>query len=173
MGLFRTIRNLVKPRKAEFIKRLVAKRLDSAPDRFLAHLAPEGTAQYQMRRFRLEAAEFAVSPEATIANVLEKYWEPHVHWFYSQPIGLSHFASDEQKVEESKLRTEKMICHIEYLLTGKPDAATHLPAGLDLPSYIRYRITVEHPGHKRLEEYGITDDLINYAIAESKYVFGR
>lgn len=173
MGLFRAIGNLVKPRKAEFIKRLSAKRLHSAPNKFLAHLAPEGTAQYQMRRFNLETAEFAVSPEATIVNVLEQYWQPHVHWFYSRSIDLSPFANEEQKAAELKSRTEQMVGQIEYLLTGKPDAASRLPSGLDLQSYIRYRINVEHPGYRRIEDYGITDELINYAIAESRYVFGR
>ena len=66
-----------------------------------------------------------------------------------------------------------MVGHIEYLLTGKPDAAVHLPPGLDLVSYIRYRINIEHPGYQSIEDYGITHDLINYAITESKYVFGR
>ena len=111
MGLFRTIGNLVKPRKAEFIKRLAAKRLDSAPDQFLAHSGPEGTTQYTMRRLNLKAAEFAVSPEATIADVLEQYWQPHVHLFYSQPIDVPPWATNREKEEERKRQVEDGRSH--------------------------------------------------------------
>ena len=80
MKLFRSLTTLLVPKKAEFTKRLIAKRQALRENALL----PISDAQLQMRRVGLEAAEFAVSPEATIVNILEQYWDPAIRSFYSE-----------------------------------------------------------------------------------------
>jgi hypothetical protein len=81
-------------------------------------------------------------------------------------------AAEQQVLEQQRI--QELIGHIEYWLTRKSDAAEHIPPGLTLISYIRYRIGVEHPNNSHVQpEQGYTDEFIEYALAESKYVFGR
>ena len=85
MNLFRTITTLLAPRKAEFAKRLVAKRRASAQNTLLAGIATLGSAEYQLRALGLESVEYAVVPEATLVNIFEQYWQPHIANFYVNP----------------------------------------------------------------------------------------
>jgi hypothetical protein len=158
----------------EFIKRLIAKRKEGATDVRGKLFVLSGTAQAQLINMGLGSIDFLGTPEATIVNVLEKYWLPRVHGFYSTCLTLPPHATETERKAAEQKRIESWIGHVEYLLTGKPDAASHLPRGLTLLSYIRYRINREHPDNTYVrEEDGYTDQFIQYAVEESKYVFGR
>ena len=174
MGLLRSIGTFARPRKIEFIKRLIAKRKECATDPFGARAIPSGTTQAQLWNHGLSSVSFIATPEATIVNILEQYWLPRVHGFYSIRQSLSAIASEAERKAEERERMEHWVAHIEYLLTGKPDAAKFLPRGLSLLTYIRYRIGLEHPENPYVRQQdGFTDEFIAYAVDESKYVFGR
>jgi hypothetical protein len=174
LGILESFGTLTKPRKMEFIKRLVAKRKEGATDIRGVLFIPSGTAQARLINLGLGSIDFLGTPEATIVNVLEKYWLPHVHGFYSTSLQLSPYPTETERAAAEQKRIESWVGHIEYLITGRPDAATLLPRGLSLLAYIRYRISREHRNNPYVRaEDGFTDNFIEYAIAESKYVFGR
>jgi hypothetical protein len=180
MKIFRTLTTLLTPRKAEFTKRLIAKRRASAKNAMLASMATKGTLEYQLRTAGLETVEYAITPEATIVNILEQYWQPHIANFYltkqvfGGPYQLSRTASaDEREIVEKK-RINDLACAIEYRLTRKPDCAANLPEFDKFIDYFRYRISTEHPRNLHLApEDGFTEEFLLYALEESKFVFGR
>lgn len=180
MKLFRTLTTLLVPRKAEFAKRLVAKRRACAKNALLAGIATSGTAEYQLRTMGLESVEYAVTPEATIVNILEQYWQPHIANFFTNPslfggpYEAKRGASEEERAALAKKRVNDLAGHIEYKLTGKPDAAAHLLEFNTFLEYMRYRIHVEHPKNPHLgPEDGFTDEFLAYALEESRFVFER
>jgi hypothetical protein len=174
VGILGSFATLWKPRNLEFIKRLIAKRKEGATDVRGVVFIPSGTAQARLINLGLGSIDFLGTPEATIVNVLEKYWLPHVHGFHSTSLEIPPRATEKEREVAEQKRIESWVGHIEYLLTRKPDAATRLPPGLSLLSYIRYRISQEHPNNQYLRpQDGLTDEFIQYAISESKYVFGR
>lgn len=180
MKLFRTLTTLLVPRKAEFAKRLVAKRRASAKNALLASVATLGTTEYRLRTLGLESIEYAVTPEATIVNILEQYWQPHIANFYTNPQlfgGLYEArrgASEEERAVLARKRVNDLAGHLEYRLTGKSDAAEHLPEFNIFLEYMRYRIHVEHPNNPHLgPDDGFTDEFLTYALEESRFVFGR
>jgi hypothetical protein len=174
MGIFNALKVLVSPKHAEFTKRLIAKRIQLSDSRLLAGLAVLGSPMCSLRQSGLGATEYAVAPEATIVRVLEKYWETYSfsHFFYSE-VGLSNYISAEEKAKKAAEGFQGHLGRIEYLLTKRPDAAMHVPLGLSLVGYIKYRIAVEHTHDPYASGCGITDELIEYAIAESEFVFRR
>jgi len=174
MGIFDALKVLVSPKHAEFTKRLIAKRKSLAESSLFAEIASSGTAIYNLRQAGLEGLEYALTPEATIVRVLEKYWETYSfsHAFYSE-AGLSKYHSDEQKAKKAAEGLHSHLGRIEYLLTKRPDAALHIPRGLSLVGYVKYRVAIEHPHDPYSSGCGITDELVEYAIAESELVFHR
>lgn len=180
MGFLKTIATLLVPKKAEFAKRLVSKRRASAQERLIAGVAVQGSAEYRLRVLGLESAEYAVTPEATLVNILEQYWQPHIANFYTNPsiVGGPYDpkcgASSEERAALAKKRVNDLAGHIEYKLTGNPQAAAHLPAFETFLAYMRYRIQSEHPRNPYLgPQYGYTDEFLQYALDESRYVFAR
>lgn len=180
MGFFKTLTTLLAPKKAEFAKRLVSKRRASAQERLIAGFAVEGSAEYRLRMLGLESAEYAVTPEATLVNILEQYWQPHIADFYTNPslfggpYDPKRGASSEERAALAKKRVNDLAGHIEYKLTGNPQAAKHLPEFETFLDYMRYRIQVEHPKNPYVgPQYGYTDAFLQYALEESRHVFGR
>ena len=171
MKLFQKLTTLLVPKKAEFAKRLAAKRLTCASNQFLASLATSGTTEYQLRVLGLESIEYAFTPEATVVNILEQYWKPHLRFVYSGPLDLPGVASEEARIAVKK-RLNGLVGHIEYLLTKKNDAAVHLPEFGSLADYMRHRIRAEHPKNSSLSEKdGFTDEFFAYAVEESRFDF--
>lgn len=180
MGLFNTLTTLFAPKKAEFAKRLMSKRRACAQERLIAGMAVEGSAEYRLRVLGLESAEYAVTPEATLVSILQQYWEPHIANFYTNasmfggPYEPKRGASSEEIAALAKKRVNDLAGHIEYKLTGNPCAAEHLPEFESFLAYMRYRIHVEHPKNPYLgQQYGYTDEFLQYAVDESRHVFGR
>ena len=180
MGLFKTLTTLFAPKKAEFAKRLVSKRRAGAQEQLIAGIAVQGSAEYRLRTLGLESAEYAVTPEATLVNVLEQYWQPHIANFYTNPslfggpYEAKRGASSDEASALAVKRVNDLAGHIEYKLTGNPQAAVHLPAFSTFLDYMRYRIKIEHPKNPYLgSQYGYTDEFLQYALDESRHVFGR
>ena len=68
----------------------------------------------------------------------------------------------------------RYIGAVEYLVTGIPDAAVHLPEFDSWTAYMRHRLQVEHPNNPNLgSEDGFTDEFFAYALEESRFVFDR
>ncbi len=171
MKLFQKLTTLLVPKKAEFAKRLAAKRLTCASNQFLASMATSGTTEYQLRVLGLESIEYAFTPEATVVNILEQYWKSHVRFMWNGPLDLPGSASEEARIAVKK-RLNGLVGHIEYLLTKKNDAAVHLPEFDSLADYMRYRIRAEHPKNSNVSaEDGFTDKFFAYAVEESRFVF--
>ena len=180
MGIFKTLTTLLNPKKAEFAKRLVSKRRRDAAEGLLAGIAVQGSAEYRLRTLGLESTEYAVTPEATIVNVLEQYWQPHIANFYTNPslFGGPYDPNRGETPLEAQSRAQKRIndlaAHIEYKLTGNPRAAESLPEFNRFIDYMRYRVEMEHPKNPYLgQQYGYTDAFFEYALEESRHVFGR
>lgn len=173
MKLFQKLTTLLVPKKAEFAKRLAAKRLACASSPLLASIATSGTIEYQLRVLGLGSIEYAFTPESTVVNILERYWTPSLQFMWGGPLYMPNFASEEAHIAEKK-RLNHLVGAIEYLLTKKADAAVHLPEFSSLTEYMRHRIRVEHPKNPSLSaEDGFTDEFFAYAVEESQVVFGR
>ena len=170
--LFRTLTTLVQPKKAEFTKRLIAKRQDLATDSFLVGFVGSETAQNHLRTLGLRFIEYAVTPEATVVNVLEQYWPLLRHFGgLANPYAIR---PDAERSTDWQRILNTIIGQIEYQLTGRPNAAAKLPDFSSLEDYMRYRLRIEHPKEPRLtSEDGFSKEFFAYAIQESKYVFGR
>jgi len=170
MTLLNSLKTLLSPKQAEFSKRLRSKRKELAQDRLIAGLAVKGTAAFRLRSAGLSFLEYAFSPEATITQVLAKYWEPSIHNFHfsSPPFG------NQNSEQSEKNRANDIAGTIEFELTGKADAATHLPSFEKFTEYLRYRVKKEHPKLPYLgSEYGFTEEFYEYALYESRHVFKR
>ena len=181
MSIFGIFKSAVSPKRREFIRQLANKRVTYASDPIKAALAWEGTAQYKARSMNLGNADLLVSPEATIVDVLEKYWEPHIasHYHAFGPMAFSIYTPDrratpEEREELLRRRDNDLAGHIEVLLTGKSNAAVFLPPFDNFIAYLRYRVAAAHQNHPYLDESsGFTDDFFRYAIEESRAVFRR
>jgi hypothetical protein len=180
MGFFKTLTTLLSPKKAEFAKRLMSKRRANASERLVAGLAVEGSTEYRLRTLGLESNEYAVTPEATLVNVFEQYWQPHIANFYTNPslFGGPYDAkpgASRIEIEAlAKKRANDLAGHIEYKLTGNPRAAETIPEFGRFIDYLRYRVQAEHPKNPYLgPQYGYTDEFFEYALEESRHVFGR
>lgn len=179
MGFFKSISTLINPKKAEFTKRLIAKRRSCAVDITSAGCVSQGTSEYKFREFGLESMEFCVTPEATIVDILEKYWLPHIMRNYTEPYPLQGFAystanckSDKDVYDVQKRRANDLASHIEYLITRKPYVSKDMPEFNNFIDYIKYRVAIVHKGNNHIcPEYGYTDEFYQYALDESKYVF--
>lgn len=168
MGILNILKTIASPRRAEFTKRLMAKRKQLAQNPLFAELAQKGSPSYGLRRAGLENLEFSVVPEATIVRVLEEYWK--LHAFYSESRLSRYATAKERETEKTELLSAR-LGQIEYRLTGKPDAALDVPNGIGLAEYVKYRIQKEYPNDPYPSGCGITDALIEYAIQESELVF--
>ncbi len=159
MGILRKISNALNPKKAEFAKRLYAKRQAMASNPIFAGMATKGTPEYNLRLLGLECIEYAVIPEATIVGILEIYWEPHIANFYTSssfPFVNSYAAkpgSDQDQINKlAKKRVNDLAAHIEYKITGNPQAYKTLPEFEKFIDYIRYKVKIEHPRNPYLGE---------------------
>ena len=170
MRFLNSLAALVKPRKAQFIKTLIAWRKEHASEYLLSRMAPMGSVQGKLWTLGLESIEHVAIPETTVATVLEHYWE--IRWLYERASDLPRYASDDEKLAEREERHQKMFHQLEYLTTGKVGAEHSVPQKIDLSGYLRYRVQQEHPYHN-LDHYGITQEFLNHAIEQSKYVFGK
>ena len=174
MTLFQKLTTLFVPKKAEFAKRLAAKRLACASSPLLASIATSGTTEYQLRVLGLESIEYAFTPESTVVNILEQYWKPQLRLMYSGPLDIPGSASEEMRIAAERKRLNSLVGSIEYLLTKKPDAAVHLPEFGSFAEYMRHRIRTEHPNNPHLSSAdGFTDEFFAYALEESRFIFGR
>jgi hypothetical protein len=179
MGLFKTLTTLLNPKKAEFTKRLMSKRRSNASERLIAGVAVQGSPEYRLRSLGLESTEYAVTPEATLVNIFEQYWQPHIANFYTNPSLFGGPYDAKQGASPGEIealatkRVNDLAGHIEYKLTGNPRAAEALPEFSRFIDYLRYRIQVEHPKNQNLgPQYGYTDAFFEYALEESRHVFG-
>lgn len=164
MLFFRAVATLISPRKSEFAKRLVSKRRAMSENSLFAGIAFAGSAEYAFRNAGLESAEFLVAPEATIASLLEKLHKPHIVNFYRR--SFSSAQSDEER-----FKCLQSLCgSVDYLFTGRPDAAVHLPEFTALRDYVRYVVMREHP-NSGLTRSTLSDEFLDYAIAEAEHVF--
>lgn len=109
MKLFQKLTTLLVPKKAEFAKRLAAKRLACASSPLFASIATSGTTEYQLRVLGLESIEYAFTPESTVVNILEQYWKPHLRFMYSGPLDLPSFASEETRIAAEKKRLKVLL----------------------------------------------------------------
>jgi hypothetical protein len=128
---------------------------------------------YWARVLRLRWLEFAFTPEATISRTLEQFWAvvSRHHW-YPVPLHLrSPIVESIPKAAPHELAL--LLRQVESELTKSNPAARTLPEQLDLISYIKHRIEQEHPIDPYPPGCGVTDQLIWYAIEESKLVFLR
>src|SRR5256885_4100500 len=103
--MFGGLATLAKPQKIGFIKRLIAKRKESAIDEFHAHVILSGTAQARLWNVGLQSVDFLATPEATITNILEKYWLPRIHEFHAD-LRQSQFgvaAAERQALEQQRM----------------------------------------------------------------------
>ena len=166
MRFLRAAAALVNTDKSAFVKRLIVARRKMSANSLLAGIAAAGTTQYALRRAGLEFADWMVSPEATIANVLEKLYTPRVIGFYEQILGGR--AAD---MMDAKL-IQDLCGHVDYLVTGKPDAAVRLPACAAIRDYVRFAVVREHPD-AGLSPATMTDQFLDYAIDEAAHVFLR
>jgi hypothetical protein len=180
MGLFKTLTTLLSPKKAEFAKRLISKRRAGAEERLISGIAVEGSAEYRLRTLGLESTEYAATPEATLVNILEQYWQPHIANFYTipslfgGPYEPKRGASPQEIKALAMKRVNDLAGNIEYKLTGNPKAAATIPEFTKFIDYMRYRIAVEHPKNPYLgSQYGYTDAFFEYALEESRHVFSR
>jgi hypothetical protein len=179
MGFFKSISTLVNPKKAEFTKRLIAKRRACAVDKISAGCVSQQTSEYKFRELGLESMEFCVTPEATIVEILEKYWLPHIMRHYTEPYPLQTFAysttnckSAKEICEVQKERANAIAHHIEYLITRKLCVAKEMPEFDNFIDYMKYRVSIVHTGNSHVcPEYGYTNEFYQYALDESKYVF--
>lgn len=180
MGFLSVITTLINPKKAEFTKRLIAKRISCSENSLLASSATAGTTAYTLRSIGLELVEYAASPEATVVNILEQYWTPHIANFYTTPSfhgGPYEARNGDTQEKVSELATNRindLAAHIEYRLTGNSRASETMPKFSSFVDYIKYRVSAEHRGNNNLsEKFGYTDDFYLYAIDESRHVFQR
>jgi hypothetical protein len=180
MEIFKALTTLLNPKKAEFTKRLIAKRRSCASNPLLAGGVTMGTTEYKLRSIGLKSAEYAVSPEATIVNILEQYWVPHIANFYinSSSYGGLYVSkpwdTPEQKAALAKKQVNDLASHIEYRLTGNSLASETLPEFDNFIDYMRYRVLSEHSNNSSLRANdGYTDSFYEYALEESKHVFNR
>lgn len=180
MGLFNTLTTLLNPKKAEFTKRLIAKRRSCASVPMWSGGVTVGTTEYKLRSIGLKSAEYAVSPEATIVNILEQYWVPHIANSYINlpsdggPYVSKPWDTPKQKAALVKKRVNDLAAHIEYRLTGSDLASETLPEFDSFIDYMRYRVLREHSNNPSLRANdGYTDSFYEYALEESKHVFNR
>jgi len=181
MSIFGIFKSAVSPKRREFIRRLANKRVAYASDPIKAAMAWEGTPQHTARNMNLGKADLLVSPEATIAEVLEKYWEPHIasHYHAFGPMTFNTYKPDQRATQEEReeilrRRDNDLAGHIEVLITGKSNAAVFLPPFENFIAYLKYRVAAAHPTHPYLDESsGFTDDFFRYAVEESREVFRR
>jgi hypothetical protein len=167
------LKTLTSPRRAEFTKCLIAKRRQLAEEAVFASAATEGTWVYWLRVLRLPWLEFAFTPEATISRALEQFWDV-VSRHYWRPIPL-HLRSPivESIAKAAPHELALLLRQVEWGLTKSKRADRALPKQLGLVSYIKHRIEQEHPIDPYPPGCGVTDQLIWYAIEESKLVFLR
>ena len=166
-------KTLISPRRAEFTKCLIAKRRQLAEDAVFASAATEGTWVYWLRVLRLPWLEFAFTPEATISRALEQFWDVvSLQYWRPTPLHLrSPIVDSIPKAPPHELTL--LLRKVEWGLTKSNRAAGALPKQLDLVSYIKHRVAQEHPIDPYPPGCGVTDQLIWYAIEESKLVFLR
>jgi hypothetical protein len=157
---------LMSPAKASFAKRLAAKRIAMASNSLLAGVANSGTPEYALRRMGLESAEHLVSPEATLAALLEAMYARHRIEFYRQARAMARTAQEHQKC------IQDLCAQIDYAYTGRVDAAVHLPDFESIRDYLRFVIAREHP-RSHLARADLTDAFLDYAIEEAELVFYR
>ena len=169
MEIFKALTTLLNPKKAEFTKRLIAKRRSCASNPLLAGGVTMGTTEYKLRSIGLKSAEYAVSPEATIVNILEQYSSSYGGLYVSKP-----WDTPEQKAALAKKQVNDLASHIEYRLTGNSLASETLPEFDNFIDYMRYRVLSEHSNNSSLRANdGYTDSFYEYALEESKHVFNR
>jgi hypothetical protein len=158
----------------------MSKRRSCAKESLIASVAIKGTSEYRLRSLGLESVEYAVTPEATLVNILAEYWRPNVANFYTipsifgTPYQPARGTSSEDVAALSRRRLNDLARHIEYRLTGNPQAGESLPEFERFVDYMRYRIHEEHPDNPCIApQYGYTDEFLQYALDESRHVFGR
>lgn len=166
MSFLKAASALLNSDKSAFVSRLIAARRKMSTNSLLAGIAAAGTTQYALRRAGLEFADRMVSPEATVADVLEKLYTPRVIGFYEQLSGGSA-----GNMKDAKL-IQDLCGHVDYLVTGKPDAAVSLPPFAAIRDYVRYAVVREHP-NAGLSPTTMTDQFLDYAIDEAAHVFRR
>ena len=171
MRISAALRILISPRRSEFTKRLIAKRRQLAEDALSAYAAADGTWASWLRVLRLPWLEFAFTPEATISRTLEQFWDV-VSLQYWHPIPLNLRSPIVESIPKAAPHELTLLLRqVEGGLTKSDRAARALSKQLDLVSYIKHRIEQEHPIDPYPPGCGVTDQLIWYAIEESKLVF--
>ena len=170
MRISAALRILISPRRSEFTKRLIAKRRQLAEDALSAYAAADGTWAYWLRVLRLPWLEFAFTPEATISRTLEQFWDVVSLHYGCPPLHLrSPIVESIPKAAPHELAL--LLRQVERGLTKSNRAVRALPKQLGLVNYIKHRIEQEHPIDPYPPGCGVTDQLIWYAIEESKLVF--
>lgn len=86
---------------------------------------------------------------------------------------MSQHVATEEKAEKPAEGFQRHLDRIVYLLTKQPDAAVYVPQEISPVDYVKYCIAVEHANNTYPSAFVITDELIEYGIAESELVFHR
>ncbi|WP_139826099.1 hypothetical protein [Derxia lacustris] len=173
MKFLRNITTALSPRRSQFAKQLQRKRRQLAEESLLAGVSVSGTVQDSLRRAGLEAIDHAFSPDSVIANAMEIYRFPHLQSFYGSLTEKTRATMEMQDPKKWAERLNSFVGLIDVHLTGRGDAAVHLPAFRSFPEYLIFAVKRNYPDHPYLTAaYGFTPAYFNYAIEESSVVFG-
>ncbi len=172
MKFIQALGALTQPRKSEFIKTLAAKRRQLGGFGAVG-TAYSGTPEYTLAQLGLGAFNFALGPEATVADILSHYWSPSLQNMYGSSASDSELRGNALQRQEALAKLNKHIASIEYRRTQIPDAATRLPSFDSLRAYMRHCLDREHPITPHCEHDGFTDEYFEYAVEASKLVFNR
>jgi len=177
MGIFRALKSMASGRNTEFAKRLNSKRLELARCSLQAGLAPKGPAQYGFRAIGFDVFEAAVSPEATLVQLLEIYQARRSpsECLFSAEYGMPPIPTGKRDTPEIHAkRVRRHIVDIEYGMSGRSLSADNLPAAITMQDYLLAKLKSEHPLSQNIgPEFGYSAQFFDYAIEESAHVFRR
>ncbi len=173
MKLLRNLTTALSPRRSQFAKRLARKRRSIAEETLLAGASVSGTAQDLLRRAGLEVVDHVLSPDAVIANAMEIYRYSHLQGHYGSLSETTRVAMEAKDPKKWSERLNSFVGLIDMHLTGRGNAAVHLPQFRTFPEYLMFAVKRAFPDHAYITpKHGFTDEYFGYAIEESGLVFG-
>jgi len=177
MSIFRALKSLASGRQMEFTKRLNSKRLQLSQSRLHASLAPKGSFQYAFHAIGFDVFDAAVSPEATLVQLLEIYQARRSpsECLFAAEYGIPPIPTGKRDTPEIHAkRVRRHIVDIEYGMSGRSLSADNLPAAITMQDYLLAKLKSEHPLSQNIgSEFGYSAQFFDYAIEESAHVFRR
>lgn len=132
-----------------------------------------GTTQDFLRRAGLEAVDHIFSPDAVVANAMEIYRFSHLQGHYGSLSETTRITLEPKDPKKWSERLNSFVGLIDMHLTGRGDAAVHLPEFRTFPEYLLFAVKRAFPDHAYITpKHGFTDEYFSYAIEESALVFG-